>query len=111
MGGDFMLPHELFAGIPNAQKHRVAYELIAAKYCALVEVAVELNGGEPVKVSSARVKEILSGDPLKDPDVAGTIVESSAGDGDGLLVRCATSEEKQAASQRYRLHRMGGSRN
>jgi hypothetical protein len=50
------------SNVPPEYRWQVAAKLYAAKLCALTEVALELNGGEPVPVRVDRIKEILGYD-------------------------------------------------
>jgi hypothetical protein len=110
---EFFLPHEIFdrSNVPDNFRDQVQAQILAAKYCALVEAAMEVTGGEPITMSLERCKQILTFTHLTDPRSVPVIAEDPAGDQDHVLVRLATLQEKQAANRRYALHRMGGRRN
>jgi hypothetical protein len=112
---EFYLPHEAFnaLGIPNEQRAQIAYMVLSAKYCALVEAVMKLNGGKPVRVSLERAKEIAGMDQRTDPRRMVMVAETKPGGqpGEFIDVRLATVDEIRAANQRYVLSRMGPRRN
>lgn len=88
-----------------------AFMQLAAKQVALIEAAVELNGGDPIVVRADRINEIILSDPLTMPieDVALSVEE---GDGEGnISFRLGTLDEVEEFRHREALRRMGPSRN
>lgn len=114
MSDDTLLPHELLnaVGVPNHLRAGVAYQVLAAKYCALLEQVMKLTGGQPVEINLERVKEILAMDPFKtDPREFVMIVETTEEQDPRVYVRLATVDEVRDANRRYALAHMGGRRN
>jgi hypothetical protein len=110
---DFSLPNEALAGVPQALRAQVAYQVLAAKYCALVEAAMKITGGEPVEIDLDRVKEIHAQTHLTDPREAVVVAERKKDDAPGptVYVGLATPDEVREANRRYALQRMGARRN
>jgi len=113
---EFLLPHEILSGVgvPDAMRAEVQYRVVTGKYCAIVEAAMRVTGGEPLQMSLDRVKEILAMTPRTDPREMVIVVEEKAPPGEpGPLVnvRLATVAEIQDANRRYALLRMGARRN
>lgn len=113
MHDEFMLPHEQLAaiGIPTEMRDRVALQVLAAKYVALVESALKLADGEPIEIDLNRVSEILAMDHTTDPRESVMVVESTEEKDPRVYLRLATVDEKQKANRRYALARMGTRRN
>jgi hypothetical protein len=101
-------PRELLdhAGVPNAARDRVMFELVAAKYVAAVEQAQRLNGGQPIRIEVARLKQILT-----DRESGAGVQEVPADDREAFLVSIADPAEILASLERDRLRRMGPHRN
>jgi hypothetical protein len=112
---EFLLPHEILSGVgvPDAMRAEVQYRVVTGKYCAIVEAAMKVTGGEPLQISLDRVKEILSMTTLTDPREMVMVAELKNPPGPGPLVdvRLATIQEIQDANRRYALSRMGARRN
>lgn len=115
MSDEFLLPHEVLdaVGVPNAARAHVAYQVLAAKYVALVEAVVKKTG-EPIEISLDRVKEIYDQDALTtDPAEVAMVAERKLNSEPGpiVFVGLASVEEIRAANRRYALARMGARRN
>jgi hypothetical protein len=113
---EFLLPNEMLAGagVPDAFRGDVQYRVVTAKYCALVEAAMKLTGGEPLQLDLDRVKEILAMTHLTDPREMVMVAEEKDSPGEPgplITVRLATVAEIQTANRRYALQRMGARRN
>jgi hypothetical protein len=112
---EFLLPHEILAGggVPDALRDDVQYRVVTSKYCALVEAAMKVTGGEPLRVSLERVKEIHAMTHHTDPSETVMVAETKPGGIPGPIieVRLATIAEIQDANRRYALSRMGARRN
>lgn len=112
---EFRLPHEVLDGarVPDEMRAHVAYRVLAAKFCALVEAVIKKTG-EPIEISLDRAQEILDQDPLTS-DVRSVVMvaERKLNDAPGpiVLIDLATVEEIRAANRRYALSRMGARRN
>jgi hypothetical protein len=112
---EFLLPHEFMegAGVPDEYRAVVSYQVLCAKYCALVEQVMKLTDGEPVRISLERAKEILAMNHATDPRDFVMVVEAKPGGlpGEHVDIRLASVDEVRAANHRYALSRMGPGRN
>jgi hypothetical protein len=111
---DFLLPHEVLdgAGVPGEIRYEIAYRVLCAKYCALVEAVLAGNGGKPLELDLDRVREINEQDwRTTDPAELVMVAEDATDRPAVKRVRLAATHEVKDANRRYALHRMGGSRN
>lgn len=101
------------AGVPPQFRLQVAYQLLVAKYAALVEAATgEL--GHPIEITLERVTEISEQNRATDPRDVVMVKEEPADPEppcDRFLVSLASPDEIRAENHRIALKRMGARRN